>query len=146
MFPLFSEWAFHSPAGRNLNAPRRGWGGWKGGSSFSLPSAIHFGVIWKMALMWNEYIRYAVGVGCVCLKFEIIGNYDIHRDCKNSLFFFRKSRLFLVCFCLNLVWFLVAFSLKKSPFRLLSASTLSNFFTWSAFFSKHKKIGAKLSN
>jgi hypothetical protein len=30
------------------------------------------------------------------------------RDGKNSLFFWRKSRLFLVRFCLNLVCFLVA--------------------------------------
>ena len=32
-----------------------------------------------------------MGVGCVCLKFEIIGNYDIHRDGKNGLFFFLEK-------------------------------------------------------
>ena len=58
----------------------------------------------------------------------------IIRNGKNSLFFFRKSRLFLVSFRLNLVCFLVAFSLNKSPLSLLFGHTVIYFFKYEGHF------------
>ena len=60
-------------------------------------------------------------------KFDNIICCNLSRDGKNSLFFWRKSRLFLVCCQLNLVGFLVAFWLKKSPFSLLFGLTITDF-------------------
>ena len=56
------------------------------------------------------------------------GRLVIARDGKNSLLF-EKSLLFLVCFRLNLVVFLVAFLLKKSPVSLLSSLTIIDQFS-----------------
>jgi hypothetical protein len=51
------------------------------------------------------------------------------RDGKNSLLFLEKmSTFFLVCFCLNLVGFLVASLVKNSPFNLLFCLTNFGFF------------------
>jgi len=43
-------------------------------------------------------------------------------------FFLEKNRLFLFCLCLNLVGFLVAFLLEKSPISLLFGLTNIIFF------------------
>jgi len=53
---------------------------------------------------------------------------SISRDGKNRLFFFRKRRNILVCFCLILVGFLVAAVEKKLPLGLLFGLTKNLFF------------------
>jgi len=50
------------------------------------------------------------------------------RDGTNSLFFLERKSIFLVCFHLNLVRFLVPFLLKKSPFSIIFGLYIINFF------------------
>ena len=65
------------------------------------------------------------------------------RDGTNSLFFLERKSIFLVCFHLNLVRFLVTFLLKKSPFSIIFGLYIIHFFfKWGAFFVKLTKFSA----
>ena len=85
--------------------------------------------------------------GTLSKKIIILNLFKIRvmsRDGKNSLFFWRKGRIFLVCFPLNLV-FLVAFLLKKSPLSLIFCLHHYWFFLMRGIFRKINQMSAKLS-